>query len=64
MDKASMITIVALWATIVVQKLTIRDLHKKIKNEQKWSEYWLKSWTEERNRRLRKERTSDGRERL
>ena len=51
MDKWSMITYLALWGTIVVQELTIRDLRKRIENEQKWSEYWRKNWIEERNKR-------------
>ena len=51
MDKWSMITCLVLWGTIVMQDLTIRDLRKRIENEQKWSEYWRKNWIEERNRR-------------
>lgn len=51
MDKVSMVTYLALWATIVAQYLTIRDLRKRIENEQKWSEYWRESWLKERSRR-------------
>ena len=51
MDKWSMITYLALWATIILQWLTIHDLKKWLENEKKWSEWWRDKWLEERNRR-------------
>ena len=51
MDKWSMITYLALWATIFLQWLTIHDLKKWLENEKKWSEWWRDKWLEERNRR-------------
>ena len=47
----SIIAIVAMWGTIILQWLNIRDLKKQIENEKKWAEYWRESWLKERSRR-------------
>lgn len=51
MNKLEIITYLALWGTIILQLLTIRDIRKRVENEQKWSEYWRESWLKERSRR-------------
>ena len=51
MSKTSMITYLMLWATILLQRLTIRDLKKWLENEKQWTEWWQNKWLEERNKR-------------
>ena len=47
----SIIAIVAMWGTIILQWLTIRDLKKQIENVYKWAEYWREAYVKERRRR-------------
>lgn len=51
MSKWSIVAHLALWGTIILQWLTIRDLNKRIDNEKKWSDFWYEAWLKERSRR-------------
>ena len=53
MSKWSIVAHLALWGTIILQWLTIRDLNQRINNEKKWSEFWHEAWLKERSRRWR-----------
>ena len=50
-SKWSVVAHLALWGTIILQWLTIRDLNQRINNEKKWSEFWHEAWLKERSRR-------------
>ena len=51
MNKLEMITYFALWGTIILQGLTIKDLRKRIEIEKQWTKYLSNAYLKERNRR-------------
>ena len=51
MNKLEVITYLALWGTIILQELTIKDLRKQIEIEKQWHEYLSNAYLKERNRR-------------
>ena len=51
MSKLDIIAHIALWGTIILQGLTIKDLRKQIEIEKQWHEYLSDAYLKEMNRR-------------
>ena len=51
MNKLEIIAHLALWGTIILQGLTIKDLRKQIEIEKQWHEYLSNAYLKERSRR-------------
>ena len=51
MNKLEIIAHLALWGTIILQGLTIKDLRKQIEIEKQWHKYLSNAYLKERSRR-------------
>lgn len=51
MSRLEIIAHLALWGTIILQGLTIKELRKRIEIEKQWTEYLSNAYLKERNRR-------------